>query len=213
MNEYEFDIGIDDRVGFIGITGSGKTFLAVRFLNQFSGPHVKIVDTKHALKLKGFKVTYDEKEAIKGEKIIYRPKGITKPRESFYDGLWNRYANKRKPKMLLYLDESADITSPQFIPDKLQLIVQAGRELGMGVWFAAQAPTKINNWLLSQSSYVFVFKLPVESDRKKLRNEVGDTVMDVDKLPPYHYHAYGFPEVEGITTSDGTETYVMQLES
>jgi hypothetical protein len=212
VETYDLEFLSHERVGALGKTGSGKTFFMLRLLTQFEGIRVVIVDTKRTIRLAGFKVESKEDRAVKGQKVIYRPAGRTKPRDEFYQKLWNRYGAKRKPQATLYIDEAAHVTSPHRIPQHLELIVQAGREVGMGAWWAGQQSTQINNWLLSQTEKLIVFKLPVESDRKKVAGVVGDAVEDVGAFPDYMFHAYGFPEVEGIQSSDGTETYAMSLD-
>lgn len=211
-SSYELEVSATDRVGYLGKTGKGKTFLAKRFINQFEGVRIVIVDTKRTIKLPGYKVVADEDKAIKTGKCIYRPKGTTKPSDRFYRKLWARYGAKRKPNLCLYVDEMAHVTGPHSIDDHLKLMIQAGREVGVGVHWAGQQSTGVNNWALSQTEKLFVFELPVEGDRKKLAAVVGDAVEDAAHLPVGHFMAFGFPEVEGIQTSEGTETYILMLD-
>lgn len=185
-----------ERVGALGQTGSGKTHLMLQFVNGLEDRHVVIIDTKRSIQLTGYTRTSDWRKAAKpkimGGKVIYRPEA-SKPPDDFYRLLWARYSKpRRSANLTLYIDEAAHITGPGSIPDSLELILQAGREVGFGVWWAGQQSVTVNNTLLSQSEKLAVFRLPVESDRKKVANIVGKSAMLVNRLPQYHFFAYGF---------------------
>lgn len=218
---YELEVDSNDRVGALGKTGSGKTFLMIRLITQLDGICIIIVDTKHAIQIPNFKVVYGTdikglKKALRHGKIIYRPGSRkapkTKPDEALYRLIWSRFGSKRKADCLLYIDEMAHVTTPNTIPEGLRLLIQAGREVGIGVWWAGQQGTGVNNWAISQTERIFVFRLTSGSDRAKMEKYLTETVEDVGTLENTQFHAYGFPEVEGIVTEDGTEAYILYLD-
>jgi hypothetical protein len=224
-NEIELAFSPYERVGALGKTGSGKTFLMQRLVRQFEDQNIAvlIVDTKHSINMFGFLILYDEekavKDAAKGKSVIFRPgrrggrkKNVgmrTKPTDNFYRMIWAKFGSKTRGDLLLYIDEAAHVTSANSIPEPLQLLVQAGREVGIGVWWSGQQGTGVNNWLISQTEKIMVFRLTSGSDRSKMEKFLTESVQDAGTLPPHHFHAYGFPEVEGIESDEGTETYIV----
>lgn len=193
------------------MTQSGKTFVLLRFVNQLQDRKVIIVDTKHNINVPGFAKVTDPYKAAKcrSGKVIYRPKG-SKPPDVFYQKVWDHYGKPRKANVTLVLDEAAHLTSPNKINEHLALLLQAGKENGCGVWWAGQQSTKINNTLISQSDKLLLFKIIVESDRKKIADAWGKAALkanDLEMADPVNgiggeFMAFGFPEVEPIQ-SDG----------
>lgn len=211
MEKLNLEANANERVGAVGMTGYGKTFLMLRLLVQFEGIHVIIVDSKHAIRLPGFVVVRDEKRVLKHEKVIFRPSGSPKPSEGFYRRIWGKFGSRRKPDCVLYLDEAANLTGPSVIDDGLLLLVQAGREVGIGVWWAGQQSVRINNTLISQSDKLFLFKVAVKSDRRKLAGVWGESVERSASLPKHVFLAYGIPEVEPLESHEGIEATPLRL--
>jgi threonine dehydrogenase-like Zn-dependent dehydrogenase len=218
---FDLEVNANERVGALGKTGTGKTFLMTRLLTQLSGITVIVVDTKHAVRLQNFKVVYGEdakglKKALRHGKVIYRPGSKkhpkTKPDDALYNLIWSRFGALRKPDCVLYIDEMAHITSPNTIPEGLQLLLQAGREVNIGVWWSGQQGTGVNNWAISQTEKIMVFRLPSGRDRQKMASFLNDTVEDAGTLRNTEFYAFGFSEVEGIQTDEGTEAYMLYLD-
>lgn len=209
------DVSTNDRVGAIGDTGSGKTFLMLRLLLGITDRNVIIVDTKGTIQLHGYKIVRDMQKAVRGGNVIYRPANRTSPPPEFYYLLWARYGDKKKPALTLYIDEAANVTSSNQIPDGLSLLVTAGREVNVGVWWASQRPTGVHNTLFSQSERIFVFHTTRLSDRKKIAADTNDTALGAADLSMdnHEYFAYGFPKVTGIEAEGRVEVYILRLPS
>lgn len=205
-----------EHVGAIGQTQSGKSYAMIRFVEQIKDRNVIIIDTKHNVEIPGYAKTSDERKAIKGPKVIYRPK-TTKPGGSFWSGIWDTYGSPRKPNATIFIDEAGHVTSPSQIDEKLELLVQAGKQNGVGIWWAAQQSTRVHNTLLSQSQRLLVFRVLVESDRKKIANTWGKAAMLAHQQEPAdpkagiggEFMAFGFPGVEPVT-ADG-DVYPIHL--
>ncbi len=208
-----------ERVGAIGRTGSGKSHLLMRALGQIKGRDVIVVDTKGSVRnrpaqsrhesevfLQGYSITKDWKRAAaayrEGGKVIYRPTTPTPPDE-FWTRVWNEYGGTHKRNLTLYVEEAGHITGVNKIPDGLQLIFQAGREVGLGCWWGAQQSTKVHNTVLSQSEKHFIFHIPVESDRDKLKGILGKGVLRAGELDRFEFIPFGFPEISPVA-SEGT---------
>jgi DNA helicase HerA-like ATPase len=210
-NEFYAEIGSADRVGFFGHTGSGKTFLASRFISELE--NIIAIDTKRSMAIPGFRKTTDERVALQGGKVIYRPKD-GELEDSFWDRVRRRYEGRRRRNITVYIDEASHVTTPAKIARGLRYLVQAGREGGVGIWFAGQRPNAVNNILISEADYLFIFALRSKADRDKLAKtgEMGESVQLARGLEATELIAYNFPEVQGIQTDEGVEAHILRLE-
>lgn len=160
----------DKRVGAIGRTGSGKTYLMERLLEP--QPRVISVDSKHRLRWPGYSLTDDPSAALIRDKVIYRPpEGQTPP-----DWFWTAAMDSLHERGggIIYLDEAAEITTPNTCPKGLRTVVRLGREIGVGVWWASQEATAVSNVLIRQSDVLNLFMNHGASDRDKLIQTTGD---------------------------------------
>lgn len=164
----ELSLTNDLRVGALGRTGSGKTFLIQHLLEE--QPRVIIVDSKHRVNFPGYYLTRDAKAAILEPKTIYRPDG--KVPNTFWEDAFT--ALQESKGGILYIDELAEVTSPSYMPEGLKSIFRLGRELGVGVWWAAQSATEIFNTAIRQSDVLVLFLNVGASDRDKVIKTAGD---------------------------------------
>lgn len=165
-----FTLKNDARVGAIGRTGSGKTFLMEKLLHP--QPRVCVIDNKHRVNWRGYALTDDPTAAQLGDKMIYRPPEGAAPPEWFWTAIMEEY-NKRGGG-IIYIDEAAEVTTQNFCPKGLRTVVRLGREIGVGVWWAAQEATAVNNVLIRQSDILIMFMNHGASDRDKLIATAGD---------------------------------------
>lgn len=206
------EVSSTERVGALGKTGSGKSFLMLRLVSQLES--VVIIDTKREIRIPNFLVTNNPKLALSADRIIYRPGANVseKALDEFLGKVWRKYGNRAKRNMVVYIDEAAHVTSAARIGSNLKLLLQAGRSVGIGVWWSGQQVVSIHNTLISQSEKIFIFKLPVESDRQKLAGVIGGIADLAGSLENYEFIAYGIPEVEGIESDEGIEAYYLTLD-
>lgn len=158
----------DQRVGALGRTRSGKTFLMERLLRE--QPNVIVVDPKHRVRWPGFHLTKTPSAALLEPKTIYRPDG--KVPDHFWDDVMVTLQDRGGG--VLYIDELAEVTSPNHIPAGLSTIFRLGGEIGVGVWWAAQESTGVSNVAIRQSDILFMFLNIGASDRDKLIKTTGD---------------------------------------
>lgn len=158
----------DQRIGCIGRTGTGKTFLMEKLLEPQK--RVLVVDSKHRVKWPGYHLTGDPAAALLEDKVIYRHDD--KVPETF----WERAMDSLHERGggVIYIDELPEIAGPNNIPKGLRTIFRLGREIGVSVWWAGQEATGINNVAIRQSDILLLFLNHGASDRDKLIKTAGD---------------------------------------
>lgn len=192
----ELQAASDERIGVIGQTGMGKTFLMERLLAD--QPRVIVVDSKHRVNWKGYHLTSNPVAALMADRVIYRPTDDGKPPESFWRGAMEDM--HAKGGGIIYVDELSIICTANRIPAGLAEVMRVGRELGVGLWFAAQESTAIHNTTLRQSDQLILFYNQGASDREKIISIVGDMGEVTGYLPKYDFVVF----VRG-ETYDGDE--------
>jgi hypothetical protein len=156
------------RVGAIGRTRCGKTFLMEQILSAF--PRVLAVDNKHRVLWPGFSLTSDPNAALLKDKVVYRPK------DDIPDSFWEdaMHSLHERGGGVLYIDEAPEVTSSNSAPSGLKTALRLGGELSVGVYWASQEATGVYNTLIRQSDVLLLFMNQGASDRDKLIQTAGD---------------------------------------
>lgn len=213
QREYKLVVNTDERLGAIGMTGYGKSFLMLRFCNQLA--RCIIIDTKHEIRVPDFKIVR-KPEAVfsrlgSPERVIFRPPR-SRIKDDFFGQVWSKFGKPGKANVVVYIDEAANVTSEHKIGDELKNCVQAGRSVGIGIWWSAQNSTRINNTLLSLTDKMAIFRMNVESDRRKLGGTVGQKVAEAaGYLERRQFLTYGWSEVEGLESEGFLDVTVLEL--
>lgn len=160
----------DQRVGAIGRTGTGKTFIMERLLE--AQPRVIVVDSKHRVKWPGYSLTGDPSAALLTGRVIFRPD----PETGVPDRWWVQAMDSLHARGggIIYCDEMPEITTPNRMPRGLRTVFRLGREIGVGVWWSGQEATGVNNTVIRQSDILLLFLNHGASDRDKLIQTCGD---------------------------------------
>jgi hypothetical protein len=170
-------------------------------------PRVVVVDSKHRVDWDGFSLTYDWRAAANfaTHKIIYRHRGDIPPE------FWRRVLQSLHDAGggVLYLDEAPAITSPSSAPSGLKDVIRMGGQLGVGVWWAGQEATGVNNTLIRQSDVLLLFHNNGASDRDKLIQTCGDMGEATYVLQPWEFMVYE----SGGKTYDPGKIPVYKVES
>lgn len=174
----------DMRVGAIGRTRAGKTFLMGKLLAP--QPRVIVVDSKHRVKYPGYSLTDDPLAAMLNDKTIYRPDGM--PPESFWENAMETLHEKGGG--IVYVDEMAEVTTPGRAPQGLKTIFRLGGEIGVGCWWSAQEATAVNNAVIRNCNLLMLFMNIGASDRDKLINTTGDMGEATKNLDLYEFMVY-----------------------
>jgi len=164
----ELTLSNDMRVGSLGFTGSGKTFLMEKLLE--SQPRVLVIDSKHRVDFPGYHLTSNPAAAL------LEPKTILRPDEPIPNTFWEdaMLAIHEAGGGIIYIDELSEVCSANAMPPGLRSIFRMGRELGVAVWWSAQSATEITNTALRQSNILILFLNMGASDRDKIIKIAGD---------------------------------------
>ena len=181
----ELVAGSDQRIGFIGQTRMGKSFLAEKLLAH--QPRVIALDSKGMLRWHGYHLTNNPIAALLTDRIIYRPDG-GKPPDDWYSAAVASLHERGGG--VLYVDELSFLTSANRISKGLADAFRLGGELGVGVWYSAQESTTIHNTTLRQSEQLYLFYNQGNSDREKMAQIVGDMAFTTAHFEPYEFTTF-----------------------
>lgn len=166
----------NERVAFLGKTGSGKTYLAKAYAGGFQ--NVLVLDTKGTFTWDKVPVIkkFDELRKVGSGKFIYRPID-SEMNEDYYDAFFE-FVYKRTQTVAL-VDELAQVmdSATDILPN-WKNIMQRGRELNVGIFNCSQRPKMIPKMVLSESEHTFCFRLKLEDDRKHMAEFMGKEVVE-----------------------------------
>ncbi len=192
----------DQRLLFLGQTGSGKSVLA-RFLLRLARKHgwrVLIVDPKRDwMKYLGVKYQFAEKGlgTINEPRLVkdFNPKygcQIIQPLE--WDAQCERVfkAVIATGNTIVYVDEITSLATATVVPHEIKLIWQQGRALNVGGWCSTQRPKGIPTIIKDQSEVWFMFRVNNKDDRKVTEGylPLEDTPEVVAKPLPRYWFFY-----------------------
>lgn len=171
-----FYIKSDEHVFIAGKTGSGKTYLARKYLAGYE--NVFVLDTKGTLEWPEVPrdeltiITHiSELNKVETPKCIYKP-AIEELEPEFYDQFF-RFIYERG-HTILWVDEIMSVSpNAQKIPFYLKAALTRGRELGVAVWSLTQRPSGINLLPISEASHIISFDLNLPQDRKRMAEVSG----------------------------------------
>jgi hypothetical protein len=193
----------NDRVLFVGKTGSGKTTTAATLLARL--PWVVVLDPKHQFvwsmnvsksashSLPPNIILTDLKEAERIAEpypIIYRPNKYECKTgcEAFWSWIFWR------ENTIVYVDEvMAVIRNAQALPDMYMQCVQMGRSRNIGVWSTSQRPTRIPQNLISESESFIMHELRNPRDLHRVA-EFTDPRVERKPIRGHDFWYYGVRE-------------------
>lgn len=161
----------NSRVAFVGKTGSGKTY-AARLLTA-SLPRLIVFDPKGTL-YEGWNLEEwndrTAKQLEKGKPVRLRvPAPIDNRWEPYFETCY--YAGD----CTVYIDELYGVLDGSRPGDYLRALYTRGRELNIGVWAATQRPSWVPLFALSEADWIFLFRLQMAVDRKRMAEIMGET--------------------------------------
>ena len=168
-------IRADEHVFIAGRTGSGKTWLARKYLAGYR--NVVALDTKGTLAWPeagpelATVTRLSELGGVKGGRVIYRPVFEELNLES-YDRFFS-WAYLRGDT-IVWVDELMSVApGPLKMPESYRACLTRGRERRVAVWSLTQRPSGVPLVALSEATHVFAFDLTLEDDRKRLVSATG----------------------------------------
>lgn len=168
----KIEIHTDERLIFVGKTGSGKTVLAKHFLSKAN--RVLVIDPKHTFKLDGYRRARGLPAFTNDWRLIYRPRFED-------DGDLARliYKLNKGRECTIYCDELATLTE-QFPATTAMLadVARTGRERHVAIWNALQRPRWVPRVFFTEAETIFLFNLRAGEDRAYMAQFAGPDVLD-----------------------------------
>ena len=172
-------IRTDERVLFVGKTGSGKTQLSKFLLSKMN--RCLVIDPKHTFTLDGYEKSKRLPRFNNEFRVVFRP---NENDDEILSKLIRHVS--RDGDCTIYCDELATLYE-QFPGSTKQLgnLARIGREMNVAVWNAIQRPRWVPRIFLTESEIVFYFKLRSGEDRKYMSEFVGPEALA--PLEPYAF--------------------------
>ena len=178
---------LGERAFFVGHTGSGKTYLAAKLLDEVAPPRlpVVVIDPKGMFEVNAgsvweirddlprrWEVQIRHPKKPRHLRLIIRPGFLEDMRHHeelnrIYDRIFNA------GKVLVYLDEIQRLCHNARASASLARLVQMGRQPRVSVWGSTLRPAGIPRMFLSESDHLFVFRLRDLDDRKRMSEVIG----------------------------------------
>lgn len=191
------EISGGQRVAGVGKTGSGKTHALGLLMLYF--PRLLVLDPKGGLS--------DERRKLEGEYLWnlddVGTKGGKAAKESIerggpgrlrvpapLDGDWEPWCKWAYDQggLTVYIDEIYGVVDTARPGKWLNALYTRGRGLNIGVWTATQRPAWIPRVMLTESEWIFQFRLSDEEDRDRMKKIIGPAALEV--LPPRAFLLY-----------------------
>ena len=180
-------------VMFLGSTGSGKSYLAEKMLDNVNSYFV--FDTQDSLDLTNSMRTTNPKECLKLLK-----KGVKKiqycPEFKYQNKIINGYIldeimqssskGHKKPRVV-YIDEIFHFGYDNSFPKEIPVALATCRQKAISLWISTQRPKRIPTNILSESTYIYQFFLTkyddidIVADSVREQKEYIETAVNLDK--------------------------------
>lgn len=163
----------DEHAAFIGKTGSGKSYLAMRMLEHvasFGGYPIYILDSKGDIaksKPKNSEIAnnYNDVRSLKAPIRIWRPDDEEIMDDELLDKfLLDRY---RETHCLTYIDELSEVLHGRDGGKGFRNLIARGRSRESSLWMSTQRPSGVTRYPFSESTNFYVFRLNDSQDRDR----------------------------------------------
>lgn len=182
-------VRLEDRVLLVGATGDGKSVIAESLVVALQPVRTVICDPKGELEV-GVPPVHDAAgiaEQIRGPACHWIPASFDRQAiEEGFQVIWNTPG-----PLLLWVDELAEVSSPNWCPEGLRLQATQGRKPRKPIIGCTQRVTECHPVFRSQSEHIFLMvPRPIDLDLRTIagnvRREAGQLGAELDSLQEQH---------------------------
>lgn len=174
-----------DKICVIGYSGSGKSYLTKHLIDQLR-LNMIIVDTtsqfsqKKPIRYKGTVPCLSGRKNIRCLKI---------QSESDLENICKNINDKENVPVFLVVDEIDQFTDTYSLMPETSLFFQQGRNYNHGGLFTIRQVGRLNKQILSNSHYLFLFKIFNKNDIAYIEMIIGMPVKDkIQELAPHQFY-------------------------
>lgn len=180
-------ISYQDKIVLIGYSGCGKTTLMDYFIDGvLKGYNCIVLDPVSRFSILK-NIRYSGKVQCKRprkNKVCFKLQN-----EAELNALVKKLNDKDKMNAMLIVDEIDQFTRTRTMSNELSLYFQQGRNYNHGGMFSVRQVGKLNKEILSNSHYLFLFKINNKNDVQTLESITGLELDEmIKKLPKYHFY-------------------------
>jgi ABC-type dipeptide/oligopeptide/nickel transport system ATPase component len=175
----------EDKISIIGYSGSGKSTLMKHLINTLNFNFI-IVDTvslfskKKPIRYKGVVECLNPRKNKRCIKI---------QDEDDLENIIKILNDKSNTKLFLVVDEIDQYTNTQHLLPETSLYFQQGRNYKHGGLFSVRQVGRLNKQILSNSHYLFLFKIFNKSDIEYLNQITGMPLTNyIVSLKPHEFY-------------------------
>ncbi len=174
-----------DKICVIGYSGSGKSYLTKHLIDNLR-LNMIIVDTtsqfseKKPIRYKGTVPCLSGRKNIRCLKI---------QSESDLENICKNINDKENVPVFLVVDEIDQFTDTYSLMPETSLFFQQGRNYNHGGLFTIRQVGRLNKQILSNSHYLFLFKIFNKNDIAYIEMIIGMPVKDkIQELEPHQFY-------------------------
>lgn len=168
------NIRSDQRVFFVGKTGSGKTFAARALLAARGIVRLVVIDAKGTFAADDWRADVLPIAQLADRMTEDQYRVIIRPTPDEFAEVGRVLAAGKD--YIVYIDEMYYLfqsgAQSKMLAD-WQALWTRGRELSIGVWCGVQRPSRIPLFAMSEADHYFVFRLSMREDRARVAEIIG----------------------------------------